>query len=373
MTEYRQGEQAALSVQWRLYPGGPAVDVVGSQITITPVSGGAATVGPTSVGVLNQATGLYAYLWDVPSGQAVGSYTVLWTATDQGGEAVQASEIIEVVSAPAPGSAAPCDWDIDPDALGVCADWLTYPEAARTAALHLSTLFLWAATGRRYGVCPITIRPAQNNYEDPAYRAYPVWPGQDPAVSGPYLFNGTWHNCGCGSSCCCGTMCSIVLRGPVASVTEVLVDGEVIPSTDYRVDATQGAYHLVRLDGTCWPTCQNFQAGEDEIGAFTVTYGVGIPLPPALEVAAAMLACEYAKGMTGGVCKLPAKMTRLSRQGVEVEVEPPSPTDGKTGIREVDDVIALLNPSHRQQPPVLLSLDLPESCDRVTVVYPGGS
>lgn len=268
---------------------------------------------------------------------------------------------------------APCDWDVDPSELGVCADWGDYPAPVQAAALHLATLFLWAATGRRYGPCPISVRPAQSEFETQSYRAYPVWPGQDPAVSGPYLFGGVWRNCGCGTGCCCRPMCSIVLRGPVASVTEILVDGEEVPSDAYRVDATQGAYHLVRLDGTCWPTCQDFQAAEDAAGAFLVTYEIGLPLPPALELAAAILACEYAKSLTGGICKLPAKMTRLSRQGVEVEVEAPSPEDGRTGIKDVDDVVAALNPNGRQALPVLLSPDLPEACDRVTVVHPGGS
>ena len=269
---------------------------------------------------------------------------------------------------------APCNWDIDPTALGVCSGWADYLEAVRTAALNLSTLFLWGATGRQYGPCPISVRPAQNRFANPdAYRAYPVWPGQDPVVSGPYLLGGVWHNCGCGIGCCCQPECAVILRGPVASITEVVVDGLTIPSTSYRVDATNGAYYLVRLDGTCWPTCQDFSAEEDETGSFVVDYQIGRNLPDALKVAAALLACEYAKGLTGGACKLPAKMTRLSRQGVDIEVEPPAPDDGKTGIREVDDVVSALNPSRRYRPPVVLSPDLDESCDRVTVVAAGGS
>jgi len=156
-------------------------------------------------------------------------------------------------------------------------------------------------------------------------------------------------------------------------VDEVLVNGEVIPSSAYRVDVTEGTYWLVRLDGTCWPTCQDFQNAEDAAGAFMVTYCVGRQIPEALAIATAILACEYAKGLTGGDCRLPAKMTRLSRQGVEVEVEPANPDEGLTGITEVDAVVRALNPSRRTRPPVLLSPDLPETCDRMTVVGPGGS
>ena len=50
----------------------------------------------------------------------------------------------------------------------------------------------------------------------------------------------------------------------------------------------------------------------------------------------------------------------------------PNPAIGTTGIKMVDDVIQALNPGRRQRPPVILSPDLPESCDRATVV-PAGS
>jgi hypothetical protein len=65
-------------------------------------------------------------------------------------------------------------------------------------------------------------------------------------------------------------------------------------------------------------------------------------------------------------------MTRLSRQGVEVEVAPADPAAGTSGIKFVDDVVAMLNPSGRKAPPRVMSPDLPESCDRYTVV-PAGS
>src|SRR5690606_37078866 len=106
---------------------------------------------------------------------------------------------------------------------------------------------------------------------------------------------------------------------------------------------------------------------------FVVTYCVGRKIPEALAIATAILACEYAKGRTGGDCRLPAEMTWLSRQGLEVEVEPANPDEGLTGINEVDAVVRALNPSRRARPPVLLSPDLPETCDRMTVVGPGGS
>lgn len=266
----------------------------------------------------------------------------------------------------------PCEWEvIVPD--DICAGWADKSETVRNSALWMASTVLWGLTGRQYGTCPITVRPAQDQFTDPAYRDFPVRPGSEPGTVGPYLFAGVWRNCGCGASCCCQAECSVVLRGPVASVNEVLVDGLVVPSSAYRVDVKNGAYLLIRLDGTCWPTCQNFTAAEDAAGAFAVTYEIGRALPEALAIATAILACEYATFLTTGQCRLPAKMTSLTRQGVQVEVEPPAPEDGLTGIPQVDAIVAALNPGRLQRPPVVLSLDLPEECDRMTVIGPGVS
>jgi hypothetical protein len=265
----------------------------------------------------------------------------------------------------------PCTWDV---VTPPCPDWEARPQATKDSALWLASTFMWAATGRQYGACPITVRPAQERFSETAYREFWLIPGGNgtPAAGMPFLFGGVWRNCGCGSSCCCAPMCSITLRGPVALVDEVLVDGEVVPSSAYRVDVAGGAWHLVRLDGTCWPTCQDFRVAEDAEGAFAVTYHQGTELPEALAIATGLLACEYGRSIDGGACALPARMTRLSRQGVEVEVAPPEPDSGFTGIKAVDDVITALNPAGRRAPWVILSPDM-DDCDRVTVIHPGGS
>ncbi len=271
---------------------------------------------------------------------------------------------------------APCDWDVDPgDYAGVCPDWASYSADVREAALELAVGFLWGATGRRFGVCPVTVRPGgQRMLAAPAYAAFPVWPGQEPAVTGPYLYGGTWFNApaGCSSACCGSAGCAVVLRGPVASVEEVLIGEETVPPSAYRVDVSGGAWLLQRIDGECWPGCQNMAAEEGEPGSFVITYGAGVRLPAMLKIATAALACEFGKSLIGGACSLPAKMTRLSRQGVEVEVASPDPAAGTTGVKLVDDVIATLNPSGRKSPPLVLSPDLPEACDRSTVI-PAGS
>lgn len=270
----------------------------------------------------------------------------------------------------------PCStWDVDPDALGVCPAWSGYDPAVQDAALQLATFWLWAATGRRFGPCPIVVRPVQGRRTDgPVYQTYETLPIGSEGLGvpgGPFLFDGRWFNAGCSTACCGNSACAIVLRGPVYSVTEVLVGEEVVPASAYRVDVTKGAYLLVRIDGQCWPMCQTVIAEPGEAGAFEVSYEIGSPIPPVLLLAAGALACEYGKHLTGGACSLPAKMTRLSRQGVEVEVAAPDPASDKSGIKLVDDVVAMLNPGRRTSPPRVMSPDLPEACDRITVVQAG--
>jgi len=269
----------------------------------------------------------------------------------------------------------PCStWDVDPLALGVCPAWGDYAPAVQDASLELATFWLWAATGRRFGPCPLTVRPLQVRRGEPIqYQTFEVVPGAEGMnrPGGPFLFAGRWFNAGCASACCGTSACAIVLRGPVYAIDEVRVDGETIPASAYRVDIANGAHLLVRIDGECWPSCQNMTAEPDETGSFEVAYEIGEAIPTVLALAAGALACEYGKYLTGGTCALPARMTRLARQGVEVEVAAPDPAAGVSGIKLVDDVVALLNPSGRKAPPRVMSLDLPESCDRFTVVQAG--
>lgn len=259
----------------------------------------------------------------------------------------------------------PCEWDVDPS--GLCSDWDTRSQEVRQAALDMASSFLWAATGRRFGVCTLTVRPCQDEKTRQEYLAFPVRAGGQ-SFTYPYLDNGTWKNCGCGPSCCCRAQCRIALRGPVASVDEVVVDGMDVDPYSYRVDVQHGTYWLVRLDGQCWPTCPDVEDPD----SFVVTYGRGTPLPPSLKTATSLLACEMAKAIdSSGECKLPARVQTLTRQGVTVEAEPEDPANGFTGLPEVDRVIRVLNPSQRRNRPVFLSPDVPEDNDFITVVSPG--
>lgn len=95
MATFLQGTNASLEAQFLSYAGGPATDVTGLTVTITPVGSTTPAVGPTSTGVTHVATGLYSYVWAIPTTQAIGDYSVVWNAS--GG--VQASEVITLLPA----------------------------------------------------------------------------------------------------------------------------------------------------------------------------------------------------------------------------------------------------------------------------------
>lgn len=245
----------------------------------------------------------------------------------------------------------PCSWTIDTEC---CNSWDDYPPNVQTNATNYASLVLWASTGRRFGLCEMTVRPCGS------FKATPMPPwGWGSYWSGgvwyPYIgADGLWRNCGCCGFCNCSPACEAYLPGPVDSITEVLVDGEVVDPATYEV---QDRHWLVKVDGECWPQCPDMAANE----AFEVTYVRGEPVPAALATAAGTLACEFAKACVGQDCRLPGRVQFIARQGVTAQmVDVERLTDrGLTGLAEVDQVIAALNPYGVKARPRVMSPDRP--------------
>lgn len=237
----------------------------------------------------------------------------------------------------------PCSWVL-PAPL-CCDDWAAVPAATKTAAQEFASLILWASTGRQFGLCPISVRPCgmtrmSNGVEFFGYD----WSG---GTWIPYIFNGTWYNCGCLGPCCCDPRCQVRLMGPVASVTSVTIGGVVVPASAWRVD---DGHWLVRTDGDCWPKCADLDT-DDGDNVFIVNYTRGVPVPAPLLQAAANYACEWAKACMGADCRLSNRVTSLARNGITIEMASPSEflEEGLTGLPEVDTLIRALNPYGRKQ------------------------
>lgn len=248
--------------------------------------------------------------------------------------------------------AAPCDWDITVDET-CCTNWAALPAEQQQRAITYATAVMWAATGRRFGLCEVTTRPCGNDRRCGECGSWTVGYG---GWMRPYILDGLWRNCLCACECTCKPHCQITLPGPVDHITQVLIDGVILAPSSYRVDDNQ---YLVRTDGDCWPRCQDYNVDVPAEGTLQVTYGRGDPIPQAVLDAAAIIACEYGKLCAGGDCRLPGRLTSIARQGVNATF-----TDidtllqrGLTGIPEVDQVIVAYNPYALKARPFFHSFD----------------
>lgn len=233
----------------------------------------------------------------------------------------------------------PCDWPLD--YLGGMCDALSNlkEEGEHAKFEDLAVEYLWNWTGRKYGLCEVTVRPCREDCV-----AGSTFQGDRGAPWTPTLINGKWYNFGCascvGSRCSCSYVPTLQLPGPVESVIEVQIDGETLSESAYRVDNER---FLVRVDGGDWPSCQDLSVDDGEPGSWSVTYKRGIKVPAGGRQAAARLACEFALAAVGDRnCSLPQRVQTITRQGVTVAMlDSFDDIDkGHTGIWVIDSWVA---------------------------------
>lgn len=359
MTTYRQGDTATFVAEFFEFEGGPAIDVTNLTITLTPLAGGAATFGPTAVGITHPATGVYAYSYAVPSDLAAGQYLVRWAGDD---DAV-ATEVITIVAS-STASTSYCEGDWTPT---FTCDLPTGSSAVSGVALQVASEILYALSGRQFGLCTVTVRPCrQDCYGD-------TWP----AVIGvpattypqPLLYAGQWYNLTCGSctsGCSCAVVSEITLPTPVYDILQVKVDGEVlVADTDYRLD---GNRYLIRLGGETWPLCNNINLADTEEGTWSVTYRSGQPLTELGKLALGVLTDEFTKALLCNTdCKLPKPVQSLTRQGVSITFLDPNEVfqAGRTGLYIPDLFITTTNPRALTQRARVYDIDNPQRYRRV--------
>lgn len=254
-----------------------------------------------------------------------------------------------------PGTA-PCTWNIATPPL-CCDCWDSADPAMQAAALEYASTALWAATGRQFSECTVTVRPCGSG---PCSDGMQNWYGTWWSGAGwyPYIWQGTWYNCACPGACSCDPRCQIRLMGPVTSITEVTIGGVVVDPGTYRVD---DGHWLVRENtDECWPSCSdmNNSTGDD---VFEVTYVRGTPVPGPLLIAAGIVACEWIKACTGdSSCRLSSYVQAISRQGVDMQLTPLTQLldENLTGIPEVDTLIRFYNPYRLKERPRLWAPEL---------------
>lgn len=200
-----------------------------------------------------------------------------------------------------------------------CSAWATaadLPESCDTTAikpatlaeaLDFSTFVMFNLTRRRYtGICTDTYRPFN------ACRA---------------------------RRCTCGDARGLKLPSfPVQSIVSVSIDGQTLDPSEYVLHDRQW---LRRRGIESWPCGCDL----DDEDRFVVTYTWGKEPPAPMKRAAAILAYEFALAWTpdcANRCRIPKRVTQVTMQGVSYALLDPLTMfdDGKTGVPEVDQIIA---------------------------------
>lgn len=230
-----------------------------------------------------------------------------------------------------PVTVPPCNWPINTASVPAWAD--AEPDQQATAAA-VATYVLWGLSGRRFGVCDVTARPAPS--PDRGNALLPL------AQGSMRIGSGAWFNAWCGV----GVERNVLtLPGPVVAVVTVLVDGVALDPTEWRLHGND----LWRVGGN-WPATNDLSLADTEPGTWSIAYQRGIPVPVAGQLAAGVLAGEVLKSMrnlTG--CRLPSRARSVTREGVDVQLLDPAEflDGGRTGIPEVDLWLATVNPNRR--------------------------
>lgn len=231
-----------------------------------------------------------------------------------------------------------------------CADLGAIPPPVSGVGFMAASELLWAASGRQFGSCSVTVRPCSRAcfaqpyggwwwYSDRWVSGWPYGP-----VSGGYLAS----QCGgCTGSCSCTAASELVLPVVAQSIEEVTVDGVVLPPSGY---AFYDGRTLVRADGGVWPFCQDW-AKTSGPGVFTVTATFGRPVPALGSLAMGEVVPEVLKacGVGDGDCKLPSGTVQtVTRQGVTKTFVSPATLmeGGLTGLPLTDRFISAFNPDN---------------------------
>jgi hypothetical protein len=244
-----------------------------------------------------------------------------------------------------------CSWPVDRTCLPVADTEIDAQQ--QQDAEDLAVAVLWSLSGRQFGVCPVIARPCRQPCGGAAYLGvdpysstiepwFPVWDGTN------------WRNVACG----CGPKCSwvapnvvhLVSAGqPVQEVTEVVIAGEVLDESEYRLEGD-----LLYRIGADWPT-QDLTQPLDQPGTWSVTYTRGNPPPPGTAKLVGLLAAEFLAACSGGKCRLPRRVQTVTRQGVSYTMTDPTDiyASGKTGIPEIDLWLSAVNPNKLSAAPVV--------------------
>lgn len=332
-----------------LKDGDTPLDLTGKMVRfrMRPVEGGALTVDAVAT-IVDAPNGRASYVWQAGDTDVAGLYEAEFTVDSQvfPKDGYLTIDIEASLDSDAPQTLPTLDdycWPVDESA---CHELDEYSASVQVRAKALAGSTMHMLTGYSVGGCPVTIRPRRICDSHAA--------GIRPFLQ-PMNYAGVWFN-GCG--CSNGLPPNVIeLPLPVGRVDVVKVDGVALDPSAYEV--ASGRY-LVRIDGTAWPLAQDVTKPDTQVGTFAITYLRAKPVDGLGAYAAGLLACEYAKAISGKSCALPSGVTSITRQGVSMTIPSGAFPDGLTGIREIDSYVRSHNPHGLTMPSLVISPERPQ-------------
>jgi len=238
---------------------------------------------------------------------------------------------------------------------GPCAPWtpiwcIEVPlsgAAVSGTMLEAATEVLWAKSGRQFDQCTQLLRPCRKDCWGESFPYADTWSEWGSQWPYPYNYAGQWFNLGCGGcpgTCSCTVIYEAKMPAPIADIVEIKVDGAILTSGSYTVYDHQ---MLIRTDGSPWPTCNDLNKTEDEVGTWSVEVVMGTEVPTLGQLAVGELAGQFILAcVDSDACALPRPVQQIVRQGVSLTFLDPNEVfaDGKVGLYFSDLFISTFNP-----------------------------
>lgn len=214
----------------------------------------------------------------------------------------------------------------------------TPDEAQLDELLQQATDVMWALLAYPvFGPCERTVYPCRTGY------------GSAPSVENRRrsLLYGACECCGCDS---------VWLEGPIYDVVQVIINGDVLPRTEYEL---HDGFRLVRPHGS-WPA----GGGAVSEQKFVITYEMGTPVPPLVRDSVVELANDLWLSRCGARDgRLSRAVSSVSTQGVSMgfqrDTVAGAARDAGEQLPKVWQAVSTYNPSGVRLRPFFYSPDAP--------------
>lgn len=154
---------------------------------------------------------------------------------------------------------------------------------------------------------------------------------------------------------------TLELKGPVQRIITVMVDGEAVSSSEYRLYEDRRLVRTPDSQGNvrAWPVWQRLDIPDTEPETFSVTYQWGALVPEGGKLAAQAFATELAKYLNREASALADRVLTVSRQGITQTLIDPSQflRECRTGLYLVDAWLGAVNPTGTRRRPLVASPD----------------